>query len=171
MDVVEVVILAVVGHRLAIEQSAEDLSGLGEAGFADRWRVEWLADGGILSEGVSCSDPNFEPASAQMVQAGQFLGQMDRVVEVIVQDKGAEADARRAVGNSHRVVSKGTTHQRRDPRCGSRRIQLPPPLGPVSAVRLRSTELPGSQSETAAQGEITRWIRGCPVAGCEATCS
>ena len=56
--------LAVVGHCLAIEQSAEDLSGLGEAGLADRWRVEWLADGGVLREGVSCSDPDFEPASA-----------------------------------------------------------------------------------------------------------
>ena len=66
--------LAVVGHRLAIEQSAEDLSGLGEAGLADRWWVKWLADGGVLGERVPCSDPDFEAASAQMVQAGQFLG-------------------------------------------------------------------------------------------------
>ena len=37
-----------------------------------------------------------------MVQAGQFLGQMDRVVEVIVQNERAEADAGRTVGDSHK---------------------------------------------------------------------
>ncbi len=93
--------LAVVGHRLAIEQPTEDLGGFGEAGLADRWRVKSLTDGGVLGERVTCSYSDFEPASTEMVQAGQFLGKMDRVVEVIVQHKGAEADAGRTVGDRH----------------------------------------------------------------------
>ena len=62
---------------------------------------KWLADGLILGEGVSRSDPNFEATPAQMVQAGQLLGQMDRVVKVIVQNQGADAESRRTVGDSH----------------------------------------------------------------------
>ena len=60
-----------------------------------------LANGLVLGEGMSCSDPNFEATSAQMVQAGQLLGQMDWVVKVIVQNERADAESRRTIGDSH----------------------------------------------------------------------
>src|ERR1700683_5446096 len=90
-----------IGHRLAIEKVTEDLNGLGESGLADRGWIEVLTDGLVLGEGVPRSDPNFEATTAQMVQAGQFLGQMDRVVKVIVQNERADAESRRTVGDSH----------------------------------------------------------------------
>jgi len=60
-----------------------------------------LANGLVLGEGVSCTDPYFEATRAQMVQAGQLLSQMDRVVKVIVQNERADAESRRAIGNRH----------------------------------------------------------------------
>ena len=93
--------LSVVGHGLAIEETTEDLDRLGEPGLADYGWVEVLADGLILGEGVSRSDPNFKATPAQMVQAGQLLGQMDRVVKIIVQNERADAESRRTVGDSH----------------------------------------------------------------------
>jgi hypothetical protein len=53
------------------------------------------------------SDPDFEAASAQMVQAGQLLRQMDRVVKVIVQNKRADAQSCRAVGDCHQGCQGG----------------------------------------------------------------
>ena len=100
-DVLEVVVLSGIGHTLAIEETAEDLDGLGEASLSDcRW-VEGLPDGLVLGEGVPCSDPDLEAATAQMVQAGQLPGQMDGVVKVIVENEGTDAEALRAVGDSH----------------------------------------------------------------------
>ena len=93
--------LAVVGHGLAIQEPTEDLDRLGEPGLADRRCIEVLADGLIFSEGVPRTDPNFEATPAQMVQAGQLLGQVDRVVKVIVQNEGTDTESRRTVGDSH----------------------------------------------------------------------
>ena len=93
--------LSGVRHGFAIEEPTEDLDRLGEPGLADRWWIEVLADGLVLAEGVARSDPNFEATPAQMVQAGELLGQMDRVVKVIVQHKRADAESRRAFGDSH----------------------------------------------------------------------
>ena len=100
-DALEVVVLSGQGHTLAIEELPEDLGGLGEASLSDcRW-VKCLPYGLVLGEGVPCSDPDLEATPAQMVQAGQLLRQMDRVVKVIVEDKGTDAEVRRAVGDSH----------------------------------------------------------------------
>ena len=60
-----------------------------------------LADGLILGEGVPRTDPDFEAAPTEMVQARQLLGQMDWVVKVVVKDEGADAEVRRAVGDGH----------------------------------------------------------------------
>jgi hypothetical protein len=77
-------VLSVVGHALAIEEPTEDLDRLGESNLANRGWIEGLANGLVLGEGVPCSDSNFETTPAQIVQAGQLLGQMDRVVKVVV---------------------------------------------------------------------------------------
>jgi len=94
-------VLPVVRHGLTIEKPTEDLDRLGEPGLANRGWIEALANGFVLGEGMPCSDPYFEATSAQMVQAGQLLGQMDRMVKVIVQNERADAESRRAIGDSH----------------------------------------------------------------------
>jgi len=94
-------VLSVVRHGFAIEEPTEDLDRLGEPGLANCGWIEGLANGLVLGEGMSCSDPYFEATPAQMVEARQLLGQMDRVVKVIVQNERADAQSRRAIGDSH----------------------------------------------------------------------
>ncbi len=100
-DTPEAVVRSVVGHGLSFEQPEEDLDGLREPSLADRRRVECPADGLILGEAVPGSDPDLKTAPAQMVEAGELLGEVHRMVEVVVQDKGRDADSARAVGNRH----------------------------------------------------------------------
>ena len=69
--------LAFVGHCLAIEQPAQNLHGLTKPGLADRRWVELLSNGLILGERVPRSDPDLQAATAEVVQVGQLLGQMD----------------------------------------------------------------------------------------------
>lgn len=100
-DSFELVVLPVMGDLLPVEESAEDLDGFGEASFADRGRVKRLPDCLVLAEGVPCSEPDFETAATQMVEAGQLPGEMDRVVKIIVEDERADAQVGRAVGYRH----------------------------------------------------------------------
>jgi hypothetical protein len=93
--------LSGIRHGFTIEKPTEDLDRLGEPGFADRWWIELLTDGLVLAEGVARSDPDLQAASAQVVQAGELSGQMDRVVKVIVQNKRTDTESRRALGDSH----------------------------------------------------------------------
>ena len=60
-----------------------------------------LADAFVFGEGVPRSNPDFKATPAEMVQAGQFLGQMDRMMKVIVQNERADAQSRRTVGHGH----------------------------------------------------------------------
>ncbi len=99
--VVEAVMLTAIGHGLAIEQLTKNLDCLGKPGLADPGEIEVLTDGLVLGEGVPCSDPDFEATPAQMVQAGEFLGQMDGVVKVVVQDERADTQSRRTVSDRH----------------------------------------------------------------------
>jgi hypothetical protein len=50
---------------------------------------------------VASADADLEAAAAQVVQAGQFPRQVDRVVEVVVEHQRADAQACRAVGHRH----------------------------------------------------------------------
>ena len=45
------------------------------------------------------ADPDFEPATAQVVDAGELARQVDRMVEVIVQNEWANPQTRGALGH------------------------------------------------------------------------
>jgi hypothetical protein len=101
LDGFELIMLSVVRHDFAIEETAYDLDGLRESILANGRRVELLADGEVLGKGVSGAESDLDATPAEMVHAGELLSQTDRVVKVIVQDQRTNAESGGAVSDGH----------------------------------------------------------------------
>ncbi len=98
-DAVEVIVLAVEGDFLAVQEPAEDLHCFRQTRLAHARWIEALAGGGVLRKGVAGADADLEATVAKVVDAGQFPRQVDGIVEVVIQHQGANAQARGAVGH------------------------------------------------------------------------
>jgi hypothetical protein len=92
---------AVEGDLLAVKEPVENLDRLSQAGLAGPWRVEGRADGGVLGEGMPGADTHLEAPPREVVDACELLGQMHRVVKIVVQHKGTHPDTGGGLGHSH----------------------------------------------------------------------
>jgi len=77
------------------------LDGLGETSLSHRRRVEAQPDGGILGERVPSAKTDLQAPLAEMIDAGQFLGEQDGMVEVVIEDQGTDSDSGRRLSDGH----------------------------------------------------------------------
>ena len=78
-------------HRLAVEEPAHDLHGLGQAGLAHRGRIEPDADRVVLGGRMTRADAELHPAATQVIERRQLAGQMHGVTKVVVEHQRTES--------------------------------------------------------------------------------
>lgn len=86
MGDIHVVMVAVEHEGFTREEHRDDLQGLGEAGDANRWRVERCAVRFVVRFQPPCAESEFDPATGELVKGGDLAGEPDRVVEVVGED-------------------------------------------------------------------------------------
>jgi hypothetical protein len=94
--------LSDIGNDLAVKQSPQDFNGFGETSLSYRSWIEGQTDCCILCERMTRADTYLKATLTQVVDACKFLGQMDGLMKVVVQDERTHPDPGCCIGNGHK---------------------------------------------------------------------